>query len=83
MITVGVDIGGTKALAVRMDGTDVVAETRLDIDRSTGTVDAVIRSIESVFVDDVEAIGVGVAGLVSQKDGTLRSEEHTSELQSH
>ncbi|MFV1970534.1 MAG: ROK family protein [Acidimicrobiia bacterium] len=71
MITIGVDIGGTKALAVRMDGTDVVAETRLDIDRSTGTVDAVIRSIESVFVDDVEAIGVGVAGLVSQKDGTL------------
>ena len=71
MITIGVDIGGTKALAVRMDGTDVVAEKRFDIDRSTGTVDAIIRSIESVFVDDVEAIGIGVAGLVNQKDGTL------------
>jgi glucokinase len=71
MITVGVDIGGTKALAVRLDGTEIVAQSRFAVDRMTGTIDAIIQSIHSVHTDDVEAIGVGVAGLVNSNDGTL------------
>jgi len=71
MISVGVDIGGTKALAVRLDGTQVVDESLFSIDRTTGTLDAITRSIESVHESTVEAIGVGIAGLVRPRDGTL------------
>jgi glucokinase len=71
MISVGVDIGGTKALAVRLDGTQVVDESRFSIERTTGTLDAVIRSIDSVHRPSVETIGVGIAGLVRPMDGTL------------
>lgn len=71
MITVGVDIGGTKVLAVRLDGAETVAQTRFVVEGSTGTIDAIIQSVESVHADEVQAIGVGVAGLVNPKDGTL------------
>jgi glucokinase len=71
MISVGVDIGGTKAIAVRLDGTQVVDESLFIIERTTGTLDAIIRSIESVHGPTVEAIGVGIAGLVRPSDGTL------------
>lgn len=71
MISVGVDIGGTKALAVRLDGTRVVDESLFSIERTAGTLDAVIRSIDSVHEPAVEVIGVGVAGLVRPTDGTL------------
>ncbi len=71
MITVGVDIGGTKALAVRLDGTETVIQSRVELDRSVETLDAIGRAIDSVYDDTVEAIGVGIAGLVNLKDGTL------------
>jgi glucokinase len=71
MISVGVDIGGTKTLAVRLDGTQVVDESLFSIGRTTGTLDATIQSIESVHGPAVEAIGVGIAGLVRPMDGTL------------
>lgn len=71
MISVGVDIGGTKALAVRLDGTQVVDESTFSIERTTGTMDAIVRSIGSVHTSSVAAIGVGIAGLVRPIDGTL------------
>lgn len=71
MIAVGLDIGGTKALAVRMDGDEVVEQSLVKLDRSTRSLDAIGDSIESVFTDDVEVIGVGIAGLVNFKDGVL------------
>lgn len=71
MITVGVDIGGSKALAVAMDGSHVIAESRVDVDRSADTIEAIAASVESVMVDGLEAVGVGVAGLVNPKDGVL------------
>ncbi|GMQ93098.1 MAG: ROK family glucokinase [Acidimicrobiia bacterium] len=71
MISIGIDIGGTKALAVRMDASETVAESQFEVDRSTGTIDAIMASIDSVYGEAVDAIGVGVAGLVNHKDGTL------------
>lgn len=71
MISVGVDIGGTKALAVRVDGSEIVDEGRFVVERTTETLDAVIRSVDSVFDDSVQMIGIGVAGLVRPSDGTL------------
>lgn len=71
MISVGVDIGGTKALAVRLDGSEVIETSRVEIDRATETMDAITASIDSVFDDAVQTIGVGVAGLVQPRDGVL------------
>ena len=79
MISVGVDIGGTKTIAVRLDGTQVVDESLFIIERTTGTLDAIIRSIESVHGAAVEAIGVGIAGLVRPMDGTLVWGPHVPE----
>ncbi len=71
MISVGVDIGGTKALAVKLDGSEVVDTSRFKIDRSAETLDAIAASIDSVFDDTVQTIGVGIAGLVQPSDGVL------------
>lgn len=71
MISVGVDVGGTKALAVRLDGTTTIDESRFKIERSTETIDAIVRSIDSVYDDTVQTIGVGVAGLVQPGSGSL------------
>jgi glucokinase len=78
MISVGIDIGGTKALAVRLDGSRVVDESRFVVERTTETIDAVMQSIESVYDDTVQTIGVGVAGLVRPKDGMLVWGPHVS-----
>lgn len=78
MITVGVDLGGTKALAVRLDGSETVEFTTVHVERSVSTLDAISDSVASVFDDTVEAIGVGVAGLVDHKEGTLLWGPHTS-----
>lgn len=71
MISVGVDIGGTKALAVRLDGSEVIETSQFKIDRTTETLDAITASIDSVFDGSVQTIGVGVAGLVQPRDGVL------------
>jgi glucokinase len=71
MISVGVDIGGTKALAVRLDGSEVIETSHFKIDRATETMDAITASIDSVFDEAVQTIGVGVAGLVQPRDGVL------------
>jgi glucokinase len=71
MISIGIDIGGTKALAVRLDGTQIIDESRFTIERSTPTLDAIVRSIDAVYEATVQVIGVGVAGLVLPKTGTL------------
>ena len=71
MISVGIDIGGTKALAIRLVGAEVVDDSLFRIERTTGTLDAIIRSIDSVFDPAVEAIGIGIAGLVRPIDGIL------------
>jgi glucokinase len=71
MISIGVDVGGTKALAVRLDGVEIVDQSMFGIDRTMETIDAIIQSIESVHNDTVQAIGVGVAGLVDPDSGSL------------
>lgn len=71
MISIGVDIGGTKALAVRLDGQQIIQESRFTVERSTETLDAIVQSIDAVYDDTVQVIGVGVAGLVLPRTGTL------------
>jgi glucokinase len=71
MSTIGVDIGGTKSLAVRLDGATEAARSMVEHDLAVGPIEAILESIASVDADDATAIGVGVAGLVSPEDGTL------------
>lgn len=71
MISVGIDVGGTKALAVRLNGSQIVEKSRFTVGRATETIDAIMASIESVHDESVQMIGVGVAGLVLPDDGRL------------
>jgi glucokinase len=71
MTVLGVDIGGTKALAVRIGADDARTHERFLLDRSMSLVDAISLAIDKVSDGPVDAIGVGVAGLVRQRDGVM------------
>jgi len=71
MTTIGIDLGGTKALAVRIEADEIVDSQRIDFSRDVGTLDAIHSAIESAADGSEHAIGVGVAGLVSPHDAVL------------
>jgi glucokinase len=71
MSTIGIDLGGTKAFAVRMDDGEVVESRRVELERSIGTLDAIATSIEAIVDGGETSIGVGVAGLVRAGDVVL------------
>lgn len=70
MVTIGVDIGGTKAAAVRLEDGEVA-------DRVTSTVYQgdlianVAETVRGLWTDEVSAVGVGLAGLVRWPDGVF------------
>jgi glucokinase len=78
MTVIGVDIGGSKALAVRVEDGEVVAEDRSELDRSMSTIDAIALGVDNVSEGRLDAIGVGVAGLVRAADGVLVWGPHIS-----
>ncbi|MFV2000292.1 MAG: ROK family protein [Acidimicrobiia bacterium] len=71
MTTIGIDLGGTRALGVRIDAGEIVDSQRFDFGRTIGTLDAIHSAIESVADGSEHAIGVGVAGLVRPHEGEL------------
>jgi len=70
MSTIGIDIGGSKALAVRLDD-GVVVEERHNTTRRGPLIEIALAAIRSVWADDVDAVGVGVAGLVQWPEGVF------------
>ncbi|MGH9121555.1 MAG: ROK family protein [Acidimicrobiales bacterium] len=80
---VGVDVGGTKMLAVGLDGDGgVVAEHRTPTPTEAGEfLDAIGEAVAAVCAPDGEpaAIGVGVPGLVDQA-GVLQFSPHLPSL---
>jgi len=69
---VGVDLGGSKVLAVRMSDHEIVDEARFAVDAVPGDLSrAALEAARSVWSDDVSAVGVGVAGMVSWPAGVL------------
>jgi predicted NBD/HSP70 family sugar kinase len=78
--TVGLDIGGTKTLAVLLAPSgEVLAQARWATERGPDAVVAVaaraVRDVArqaGVDVADLDGVGVGVPGLVGHDDGTVR-----------
>jgi glucokinase len=71
MNVIGVDIGGSKALAVRTDSGVLRATERFELEHKSSTIDSIARAVEKVVHGPIDAIGVGIAGLVRRKDGVL------------
>lgn len=75
-LRVGLDVGGTKVLGVLLDG-DVVRQTvrlptRQGADGVVGTAhDAVRELCAAAGVTSVEAVGMGVPGVVDPRSGTV------------
>ena len=70
MSTIGIDIGGSRALAVRLDE-GALAEQRHTATRRSPLVETSLAAIRGVWADDVTAVGVGIAGLVQWPEGVL------------
>ncbi len=70
MSTIGIDIGGTKARAVRVEDGAVVDRVATSI--SEGDLVADIAAVASrLSTDAVTAVGIGLAGLVQWPEGTF------------
>ena len=73
-LTIGIDVGGTKALGVVTDATGaVLAEHRVPTpEDGMAMIDAMAELVATLReVHDVSAVGAGVAGLVT-REGTVR-----------
>ena len=70
MSTIGIDIGGSKALSVRLKDGEVVEE-RHTAAPGEPPLETALAAIRDVWAVDVEAVGVGVAGLVRWPEGVF------------
>jgi glucokinase len=70
MSTIGIDIGGSKALSVRLKDGEVVEE-RHTAAPGEAPLETALAAIRDVWAVDVEAVGVGVAGLVRWPEGVF------------
>lgn len=68
--TIGVDIGGTKALAVRLEGGAVAQEETSTVYEGE-LIGSLTESIGQLWAPDVSAVGVGLAGLVQWPEGVF------------
>lgn len=86
MISIGLDVGGTKVLGVAIDPTDpstVLAEERVPTpEGGAGLVDTLLEVLDALALDGVEpsCVGVGVPGLVD-RTGQLHMGPHLRRIQ--
>lgn len=72
---IGVDIGGTKVLSMRVDASgEVLArdERAAHADDPMASLEAMAASIAAVGTDGVAGIGIGSAGLIASAEGVVR-----------
>ena len=68
--SIGIDIGGTKLLAVRLHDEEMVAKERFSTP-GEDMVGSVVAAVRELWTEDVTSVGVGVAGLVRFDDGVF------------
>ena len=61
MSVIGVDMGGSKTLAVRLEGDEVVAREHEEPEDIDDTIQAIASAVESVADGTETAIGVGMS----------------------
>lgn len=70
--TIGIDLGGTKVRALRLQDQNIVDEAEFGIDAVPEDLSkAALEAIRAVWTDDVEAVGAGVAGMVAWPEGVF------------
>jgi glucokinase len=72
---IGVDIGGTKIAAARLDGREL-GESQLwatDLSGSTALIDQLVAIVEDLRTDDLHAVGFGVPSVVEFATGRVVS----------
>ena len=71
---VGIDLGGTKIAAIRMDdrGEVLAREEALTPEDPDAIVDELVRLVQSVAAGEAAAAGIGAAGIVDFRVGILR-----------
>ena len=90
MLTAGVDVGGTKILAVAVDagsgrvvGDPARAPTpKIDAGALVDAVGAAVEQVETAIGRPVDAVGVGLPGLVD-RSGTLAMGPHLPGIIDH
>lgn len=73
-ITIGIDLGGTNIRAgkVHNSGAEkIVSQRLLKTDRAEDIVQQLFGITEQLFSEDVQAIGIGVPGMVNEENGMV------------
>lgn len=71
-VTVGIDLGGTKLLALRLEDGQIVEERRFSNPEAPGRLSkALVEAAGEVINPETVAVGVGVAGLVQFPEGVF------------
>ena len=72
---IGIDLGGTQMRAARIEGDKLILEKRKSTPKNTthyrDTTDVLIELIQSVWSDQVTAIGIGVPSVVDREKGIV------------
>ncbi len=77
--TVGIDLGGTKVLAVLMVNNEIVDTVTFSTPGGPDElIEAAVNAVERLGSDAVEAVGVGIAGLVRWPDGVFAWGPHVA-----
>ncbi len=77
--TIGLDIGGSKARAARLEGRELVDGATFAMDQEPADLSkAAIDAVRLVWAEDVEAVGVGVAGMVDWRSGVFVWSPHVT-----
>lgn len=83
MSTIGLDIGGTKILAVRTENGEIAERHRFESGTGSSITKEAINAVRAVWEDEVLAVGVGIAGLVRWPDGVFAWGPHLAGAEVH
>ena len=73
MITVGIDLGGTKIQGVVLDGPTVIADAKLSTPGTGGPeiAKSIAECIEQMGRSDFDRVGIGAPGVIDRANGRV------------